>query len=251
MDVFRSASASFYLEHSHSGIHHDVHESDSLEVLRRHDILVVHVQLCASLEVGHFVASAAYLYALATVGTAVCIVQAQVALAADCHAERSVAEHFDADEVALRTANILCHNLFVDVAHLPHVEFACKDNDVSELGVELQRLDVRYVELSGEVYLLSHLAAVCHYRHVRCDDCRDLCLFSRVDNFAHCGEVLAVDDGVDCQVTFQSVIVANLRYLFQVFNGEVVGRVRAHVQFAYAKIHRVGTSVDCCCKRLS
>ena len=65
---------------------------------------------------------------------------------------------------------MLLLHLTVDVGHLVHVQLAGQHDDVGKLGVELQRFDVRDVQLCRQVYLLSHLAAVLHDGHVRGDD---------------------------------------------------------------------------------
>ena len=125
VDVLCATSATLYLEHTHAGAHHAVDEADGLEVLRRHDILVVYLELVARLVVGDGVRTTAYLHTLAAVGRASGVGKTHVALAAHSHAQRAVAEHLYAYQLALRAANVLFLYLLVDVRHLIHVQLAC------------------------------------------------------------------------------------------------------------------------------
>ena len=68
-NILRTTCASLDFEHSHTSINHLVEEVDGLQVLGRHDVFVLNVELVAGLAVGDSVASAAYLGAGATVGT--------------------------------------------------------------------------------------------------------------------------------------------------------------------------------------
>ena len=141
--------------------------------------------------------------------------------------------------------------LTVDLRHLFHVQLARQHHHVGELCVELQCLDVGDVQLRGEVYLHSLLAAIGHHRHVGSDDSRYLRLLGRIDDLAHRGQVLTVNDGVDRQVGLDVVFTAGGGNLMEVVNGEMVGGVGAHVQLSDAEINDVGTSLDGRCQRVA
>ena len=225
VDVLCAASAPLYLEDAHARTHHAVDEADGLEVLRRHDILVVNLELVARLVVGDGVRTAAYLHALAAVGRASGVGKTHVALAAHSHAQRTVAEHLDAHQLALRSADVLLLYLLEDVSHLVHVQLARQDNNVGKLSVELQSLGVADVELRREVNLYAHLTAVAHNSHVGSYHRRDASLLRRVDDLVHQLHILVVDDGVHGEIALHAVLCADGCYLVQVLNSEMVGRM--------------------------
>jgi len=136
---------STYFIYAYARAHHAVDEADGLQVLRRHDVLVVNLQFRTRLTVGDEVRAAAYLHAGTAVGRPSRVVEAHVALAADGHAQCTVAEHLDTYQLARGTADVLLLNLSADVGHLLHVQLAGQYHDVGKLGVEAQCLDVRYV----------------------------------------------------------------------------------------------------------
>ena len=148
-----------------------------------------------------------------------------------------MAEHLYAHEFAFWSAHLLLLNLSVDFCHLVHVEFACEHHHVGKLCIELQCLYVADVELCGEVYLYAHLSTIGHHCHVAGYDRRHVGFVCCVDDLAHGVEVFAVDYGVDGEVALHAVVVAGGCYLFQVVDGEVVGRVGAHVELSYAEVH--------------
>ena len=103
MSTYSARGAALDFEDAHARLHHLVDEADGLEVLRAHQILMVGLDGVARLAVGEQVGATADLHTLAAVGTAVLGHQAHVALARDGHAERTMAEHLDADGLARRT----------------------------------------------------------------------------------------------------------------------------------------------------
>jgi len=140
--VFRTAGTAFYLEDAHTGIHHAVDEADGLQVLRTHYILVVDFKLVASFVICNSIAAAADLHTLATVGRAVGIGETHVALARYSHAQSTMTEHFDADLLAHRSADVLLLYLLVDVLHLVHVQFTCQYGNIRKACIKLQSLCV-------------------------------------------------------------------------------------------------------------
>ena len=154
-----------------------------------------------------------------------------------------MAEHLYAHLFAFRSAYVLFLYLAVYLSHLVHVEFACQDNHVGELGVELQRLYIAYVELCGEVHLHAFLVAVGHHGHVAGYHCGDVRLVCGVDYLVHCVDVLAVDYRVHREITLYAVLGTGGGNLVQVVDGEVVCRVRSHVELFHAEINRVGSGL--------
>ena len=66
----------------------------------------------------------------------------------------------------------------------------------------------------------------------------------------HQSDVLIVDNRVDCQIAFQTVLVADACNLAKVVGGEIVGRAGTHVQPLDAEIYSVGTSLNRSVERL-
>jgi hypothetical protein len=70
----------------------------------------------------------------------------------------------------------------------------------------------------------------------------------RIYDLTHQFEVLAVDDGVDRQITLNAKTARLLSYTMQVVNRERACRMGSHVQILYAEVHAVCPSPDGCCK---
>ena len=136
-----------------------------------------------------------------------------------------MAEHLDAHQLALRSADVLLLYLLEDVSHLVHVQLARQDNHVGKLSVELQSLGIADVELRRKVNLNAHLAAVAHNSHVGSYHRRDICLLRRVDDLVHQLHILVVNDGVYGEIALHAVLCADGCYLVQVVNSEMVGRM--------------------------
>src|SRR3712207_755388 len=198
------------------------------------DIGVTGVQTCAL----------PILYAFAPVGRPIGVGQTHVTLATDGHAKGTVAEHFYADEFSLGATDVLFVDLSVDVGYLIHVQFTCQDHHIGETCVELQGVYVRYIELGREVNLNAHLVAIGHHGHVAGDNGRYVGLFGGVNYLVHRGDVLTVADGIYRKIGLNVMFGAGSGYLPQVVNGEMIGRVRPHIELANAEIHRVGTGLN-------
>ena len=229
IDILCAAGAALYLEHPHAGSHHLVDETDGLQVLWTHDVLVVHLQFGACLAVGDDIRAAAQLHASPAVGRAHCIVEREIALAAYRHAQRSVTEHLYANEFSAGTADVLLHYLAVDVGYLLHVQFAGKHHNIGKLCIEAQCLDVRDIELCGEMHLLTYLSTVCHHGNVTCNNCRNACFVGSINNLVHRLNVLAIDDGVHREVCLYAMFVTLSCDIAQVVDSEMVSTMRPHV----------------------
>ena len=242
--VFGTAGAALDLEDGDARLHHQVQKADGLQVLRGHEVAVVERNLRAALAVDGDVVAPAALQALAPVGALASRVQAQPALSAHGHAERAVAEHLDAHGPARGALDALAVDRGADVRHLAQRQLARKHDDVGELRVKAQGLDVRDVELRGEMHLDAELPAALHDRNVGGDDGRDARGLRGRDDLAHGGEVAVVDDGVDGEVAFGAVLAAEGRNLIQVVDREAARRVRAHVERTDPEVDAVGARLQ-------
>ena len=160
-------------------------------------------------------------------------------------------EHLDADLLTRRAADMLGLHLTPDLGYLIHVKFTRQYHHIGKLRIEPQGLDIRDIQLCGEMYLLPHPVAIGHHGHIRGDDGGDARLFGSIDDLVHQGNILAVDDGVHRQVTLDAMLIAGGGNLLQVVDSERRGRVCPHVQFLDAEIDAVGTCLNSCCQRLT
>ena len=162
-----------------------------------------------------------------------------------------MAEHLDANLLAHRTTDVLAHDFLVDMLHLVHVQLTCQDRNIRKASIKLQSLGIGDVQLSGEMHFLSHLIAIAHHSHITGDDCRDASLLGSIDDFLHRGNVVVIDDGIDSEIGLDAMLIASSSNLTQVVDGEMIGRVRTHVQLADAEIDRVCSSLDGSRQRLT
>ena len=244
LDILGTACAPLDFQHPHAGSNHPVEEVDGAEVLGREDVAAVDVERLARLPVGDGVLAAANLAAGPPVGRARGLVQAQVALARDGHAEGSVGEHLDFDQLALRAADVVFDDFAVDGGHLLERELAGQHHRVGPLCEEFHRLGVRDVALGRDVDLDPHAARIEDCREVGGDDGVDPFGAGAVDDGMHVGHFVLVDDGVDRQVGLHAVLVGRGDDARQVVEREVRGRSGAHVEFSHAEVDRVGPGVD-------
>ena len=244
LDILRAAGAALDLEHAHPCGEHPVQEVDRAEVLGREDILPVDVELRAGLLVCQGVFAAAQLAAGPAVGRAARLVEREVALARDGHAEGAVGEHLDLHELAARSADVVLDDPAVDFGHLLERELACQHHRVGPLRVEAHRLGVRDVALRGDVHLLPDAPRVENRRQVGGDDGVDALAAGAVDHLVHGRHLVLVDDGVDRQVGLDARFVRRGDDAPEVVEREVRRRSRAHVEFPDAEVDGVGTGLD-------
>ena len=150
-------------------------------------------------------------------------------------------EHLNAHQLSVGSADVLLLYLLEDISHLVHVQLTCQHHHVGKLGVELQRLGIADVELCRQMNLLSDFTTVRHDSHVRRNDSRNLSLLGSIDYLAHQLYVLVVDDGVDGQIALHAVLGTDGSNVVQVVDGEMIGRVRAHVELLHSEVDTVGT----------
>ena len=249
--IFRSARATFYFKYAHTRPHHAVNETDGLQVLGRHDVFVVYLQFCSRLAIRHNIAPTANLHTGATIGRPTGVVQTHIALTADGHTECSVTEHFYTHQLTLRTTNVLLLYLPVDIGHLIEIQLTRQHHHISKLGIELQCLDVRDVQLRRQVHLYAYLATILHHRHIRCDDGCDVGLLGGIHNLVHQLDVLTIDDGVHRQIRLHILRLTLGCDVSQIVYGEMVGRVRTHIQLLNAEIDASCPCLEGCSQRLS
>ena len=169
---------------------------DGLEVLGAHQELIVHLNLIVGILVAETVGAAAYLRAGAPVCRAVHGVEAEVALAADGHAQSAVAEHLYAHRLSARAKDGFADDGAVNGFHLREVELAAEHHRLGPLRVIPHRLGVGDVGLRGDMHGYAAAAAVEDGGDVGGYDSRDAGVGGRVDDAVHLRYVVIVDNGV-------------------------------------------------------
>ena len=136
-------------------------------------------------------------------------------------------EHLNAHLLAAGAADMLLLYLTVDVSHLLHLQLTGQHHHIGKLGVELQSLDIRDIQLGREVYLHSHLTAVGHHGNITSNDSRYLCLDGSIHNLVHRLDILTINNGINCEIGLDASLVTGGCYLAQVVNRKVVGAFSA------------------------
>ena len=222
-NVFRSAGSALNLEHLHTCLYHTVHEPDGLEVLGRHNVLVLDGQFYIGFAILDNVSAAAYLHAGSTVGAGVHLVKAQVALAAYSHAQGTVAEHLNTNQLTLGATHILLQYLTVNLGHLIQVKLTCQYHYIGKPGIELESLYVAYVELSGEMHLHTYLVAVGHHRDITCNNGRNPRFHRSIHDLMNQRNILAVHDCVKRKIALYAMRITLAGNLAQVIERKVAG----------------------------
>ena len=244
INILGTTRTALDLEDTHTSIEHLIEEVDRLQVLGRHDVLVVDLQLDTRLLILDLVGAAADLRARATVSALTLLVQAEVALTRDGHTEGAVGEHLDTDGLTSRADDGLLYDRLMDGSDLVHIQLTCQDHDVGKLCVEAQRLDVGDIELGGEVDFDTDTTRVEHGCDVGSDDSRHVGSLRRVDDLTHERKVFVVDDRIDGKIALDVMLTADRRDLIEVFGGEVIRTLRAHVEAFDTEVYGVSTRVD-------
>ena len=251
MDIFRTARSTLYFEYPNTCIHHFIDESDGFQVLRTHYVFVVNLKLIVRFVIRHRVRTAAYLHTLATVGRAVRVVQTHIALTRNGHAQRTVTEHLDAHEFTFRSAYVLLHNLTVYLCHLLHIQLARQDHHIGKLGIELQSLHIADIELRRQMHLHPNAAAIRHHCHIAGYHRAYSRLPCRVYNTVHGLYVTVIYYGVHRQIGLYAMLRAGRGDVAQVIDGEMIGRVRPHIELSDTEINGVRARLYGCGKRLT
>ena len=122
-------------------------------------------------------------------------------------------KHLNTDQVAMGTFYLLFHHLTVDFSHLVHIQFTGQYHHVGKLRIELQSLNVRNIELRGEMNLQSDTAAIGHHRHIRGNHRRNTCLMGSITNFVHGRNILTIDNRIHGKVALHPVFITGSRNL--------------------------------------
>ena len=162
--------------------------------------------------------------------------QAQIAFSGNGHTKRTVRKHFNLNKFALRSANILLADGAGNGGHLVKIQLAGGYHHIAELREKPHGFYIGDIQLGRCVNLNTFRACVLQYREVAGDNGRQLGFGSRVNNAAHEVELRIIDNGVHRQVRFQAVLLADAHNAVQVADGEVVGRVRPHIQILDTEI---------------
>ena len=70
------------------------------------------------------------------------------------------------------------------------------------------------------MHLLPHLVTIGHHGHIRGDDGRDASLLGSINDLMHQGDVLTIDDGVDGEITLDTVSIALACDIAEIIDGE-------------------------------
>ena len=169
--IFRTAGASFDLEHAYAGSHHLRKEMNGFQVLGTHNVLILDIELLAGFAVADRIGPAADLVAGAAVGRGIHLVKRQIAFTTDGHAERAVAEHLDTHGPAVGPEYRIFLDMAVNFSDLRHVEFARQHHDVSPPGIESHGLGVGDIALRGDMHGHARVGAVADRGDIGGDDC--------------------------------------------------------------------------------
>ena len=134
-------------------------------------------------------------------------------------------EHLNTNLLAHRTTDILLLYLFVDMLHLIHIQFTSQHRNISKAGIELQRFRIGDIQLGRKMNLLAHFITIAHHSHITCDDSRDASLFGSIDNLLHRGNIIIIDNGIDGEISLDTMLIAGSSDLTQVIDGKMIGRM--------------------------
>ena len=200
---------------------HLVEEMYRLEILRRHDILIVHLEFLTGVLISHSISATADLIACTTVGTRIHLMQAHIALATDSHAQCSVAEHLDADRLAVRAGDILLTNLVGDALHLIHIELTRKHHHIGKLRIKSHSIGICHIHLSRNVHLLVDLTSVKDSRHIGRNDSRYTRLLSAINDIVQELHIIVIHHSIDRQITLHAMLITLLDNLIHVVHSEI------------------------------
>ena len=155
-------------------------------------------------------------------------------------------EHLNADEFSTGTTDILLHNLPIDFCHLIHIQFTGKNHHIGKLRIEPQRFYITDIELCTQMHLKTNLTAVLHHSHITGNYGRYTGFQCRIQNLAHHGQVLAIDNRIDGKITLDTTMAAFAGNVLEVIYGESAGGMGTHIQMLNTKIYAVRTGTQGC-----
>ena len=133
---------------------------------------------------------------------------AQIAAAAHRHAECPVAEAFDSEGLAARTAHVLALHGVGNVGDVVETQFAREDDDVRELRVKAKGPEVRDAQLRREMHGKPERTGALDHGRVRRDDGGNARLGRSVEHAVHELEFLLIDDAVEREIGFGAGVAA-------------------------------------------
>ena len=83
-----------------------------------------------------------------------------------------------------------------------------------------------------------------HGGDVGSDDSRHVGSLRRVDDLTHKCKVFVVDNRIDGEIALDIMLTADRRDLIEVFGGEVIRTLRAHIEAFDTEVYGVSTRVD-------
>ena len=89
------------------------------------------------------------------------------------------------------------------------------------------------------MHLYTYTTGVEHRGHIGSDDAGDLSLLGCIDDLAHELQVLVIYNGIDREVALDTVFTADGCDLVEVFGGEVIGALGAHIEPLDTEVYRV------------
>ena len=124
--------------------------------------------------------------------------------------------------------------LFLDVpidrSDLLHVQFACQNDYVGELGIELQCLGVGDVELGGKMHLLTNRIGILHDRDVGRDDRIDSHFMGLVHDLTHERQVFGVHDRVHREIGLYARLTAGSHDSCHIVGRKIDRTTGTHIQ---------------------
>ena len=168
-----------------------------------------------------------------------------------------MAEHLNTHRLTHRTFNAFLLDCIIDLAHLFQVQFTRQYYHIGKLRIKLQGFSIADIQLSRQMYLLSHLVTVSHHSHIGSNHgthapadfgfkCVGNGFLGCIHNLAHQFDVLIIDDRIDGQVTLYPMFITHLCDLTQIINSKRAGRTGAHIQTLNAKIDGICSRMKSC-----
>ncbi len=132
----------------------------------------------------------------------------------------------------------------MDGADLVQVQFTGQHHYIGKLGVEAQRFNVGYAKLGGDMHLQANLPAIEDARHIGSDDCihtRCLCGIKRLICRL---KILSVKGDIQRHICLHVIFTAYSHNFREVLPGEIIGRMRTHIEVADSKVHGIRPALD-------
>ena len=107
-----------------------------------------------------------------------------------------------------------------------------------ETGIELE-IDNQYIMSPKDLKTI-------HFLNKMLDAGGDRSGLGSIDDFAHQAQVFVIDNGIDREVALHAVVTADRGNLMEVFGGEVVGTLGAHIEAFDTEVDGVCACVDGC-----